>query len=117
MRTALYLLWLLVPALFFVLALWIKLERLSGESKKESASDLLNQGLFTLGCAVASIAIDQLFLQDIIEATVGDLFPLGFYQFFLFPLVLLLGAKVVGPSRKILIPQVSGQKRPAKRRR
>ena len=117
MRTALYALWLAVPALFFSLSLWIKLEKLSGEKKKESSADLINQGIFTLGCAIVSIIIDQLFLQDLIEATVGDLFPLGFYQFFLFPLVLLIGAKIVGPSSKILIPHNSRKRNSGKRRR
>lgn len=117
MRTALYALWFSVPALFFGLTLWIKLERLSGEKKKESSTDLINQGIFTLGCVVVSIIIDQLFLQDLIASTVGDLFPLGFYQFFLFPFVLLIGAKIVGPSSKILIPHNSGKRNSGKRRR
>jgi hypothetical protein len=115
MHSLLYLLWFLLPCVFFLLALWIKLERVGSKNKKDNPKDLFHQGLFILGCVLVSVVIDQTVLQSLVEATVGDTLPLGFYQFFLLPLILLIGAKIVGPSQKILIPY--DQKKIVKRRK
>ena len=103
MHTALYIIWFTLPTIFFFLALWSKLEQIGGHHKRDNPSDLFHQGLFILVCVFVCVVVDQTILADLVLSTVGDSVPLGFFQAFLLPLMLLLGAKVVGPSRKILI--------------
>jgi hypothetical protein len=117
MQSVLYIVWFSIPSLFFLLALWVKLERVSGRTKTENPKDLFNQGLFTLGCVFLSVIIDKFFLAGIVASLAGDIFPLGFYKVFLLPLILLLAAKIVGPSKKILIPQRGSSTKPPSKRR
>lgn len=99
------------------MALWIKLERVSGKTKTENPKDLFNQGLFTLGAVFAAVFIDKFFLASIVETIGLDLFPLGFYQVLLLPLILLVAAKLVGPSKGIFIPQKGIGSTTSKKRR
>jgi hypothetical protein len=117
MQSILYIVWFSIPSLFFLLALWIKLERVSGRTKTENPKDLFNQGLFTLGCVFTAVFVDKFFLPSIVEMIGLDLFPLGFYQVFLLPLILLLAAKIVGPSKSILIAQKGGSTKPPSKRK
>jgi hypothetical protein len=109
MRSVLYILWFALPTIFFLMALWTKLERMGGEGKKGNASDLFSQGVFLLCCVLLAVLIDQTVLEDLVSEFVSDSLPLGFFQFFLFPFILLIGAKIVGPSKKILIPSSSNR--------
>lgn len=93
------------------------MERVSGRTKTENPKDLFNQGLFTLGCVFAAVFIDKFLLPSIVETIGIDLFPLGFYQAFLLPLIFLVAAKVVGPSKSILIPQKGPASKPPRKRR
>ena len=119
MHTVLYIVWFLVPTLFFILALWSKLEAVGGQTKRDNAGDMFRQGIFVLGCVLVCVLIDQTVLKNIVESTVGDSLPLGFFQAFLLPLIMLVAAKVLGPSRKILIANKTGTRgsRTPKRRR
>jgi hypothetical protein len=110
MQTFLYIVWFLIPTTFFVLALWSKLEHASGQPKHASAADLFNQGIFVLVCVFVAILIDRTMLQSIADAIAPTILPLGFYQAFLLPLVLLIAAKLVGPSKDILIGNRSGSR-------
>ncbi len=118
MRSALYILWFSLPTIFFLMALWTKLERMGGEGKKGNASDLFSQGVFLLCCVLMAVLIDQTLLADLVSELVSESLPLGFFQFFLLPFILLIGAKTVGPSKKILISSTNNRSpRTPKRRK
>ena len=103
MLTLLYLLWFGFPTLFFLLALATKLDRVAGKERNENPRDFFSSGVFLLGAAICTVFIEKLILKNLVDATVGNILPYGFFQFFLWPLVLLIGAKTIGPSTKILI--------------
>jgi len=103
MLTILYLLWFGFPTLFFLLALATKLDRIAWKERNENPRDFFSSGIFLLGAAICTVFIERVFLKNLVDATFGNIMPYGFFQFFLWPLVLLIGAKLIGPSTKILI--------------
>lgn len=103
MRTALYVIWFLIPLFFLAMALWSWLEKVGGKAKKENPGDFLKQGIFVLACVLLSVLIDQYILENLVKAVLGDFVPLGFVQIILLPVVLYAGALALGPSRAILI--------------
>jgi hypothetical protein len=103
MTTALYIIWGLVPLFFFLMALWSFLEKTTGKRKHERPGDLFKQGLFVSFCVVLSILIEAFVLKDLVEATVQDLIPYGVFQIVLLPVILYLGAMLIGPSKPIQI--------------
>lgn|GEM_PF-1545385 len=103
MRTALYVIWFLIPAAFFIMALWSSLEKIGGKKKQEHPGDFLKQGVFVLVCVLISILLDQFVVESLVESLLGDYVPLVFVQIMVLPLVLYLGALAVGPSKDILI--------------
>ena len=48
MRTALYIIWFLIPTCFFLLALWAKLEQIGNRAQKQNPGDFLKQAYFVL---------------------------------------------------------------------
>jgi len=103
MHTALYVIWFLCPTLFFLLALWSKLEHIGGRLKRDNPADLLSQGAFVLVCVLISIAIDKTLLPAVADTLAPTVLPLGFYQALLLPFVLVVAAKIYGGSKAILI--------------
>lgn len=103
MRTLFYAAWLGLPLIFFTLALWSKLEELSGMQKKDRPADMMRQGGFVLLCGLIAVAIDYYLLEDLYNSLSPDWIPLGLYRLLLLPVVLLLGAKFAGPTREIKI--------------
>lgn len=103
MRIALYIIWGLLAAFFFLVSLWGLLERWSGKQKAQNPGDFLQQGIFVLVCVLISVAIDQYILTDLVASLSPDWIPIGFYEVLLLPLVLLIGAKIVGPSKDLTI--------------
>lgn len=95
--------WFLIPAFFFLLALFSKLEELSGRSRKANIPDLVRQGSFVLGCSLVAYIIDRFLLQGMLKDYRPEWLPLGFLQLILLPLVLYVAAAIFGPSRQILI--------------
>ena len=103
MRTALYVIWFLIPAFFFLMALWSLLERWSGRPKKENSEDFAKQGAFVLVCVVACVLLDQYAIEAFHREFLQGLVPLGFLQVILLPVVFFIGAKLIGPSQEIRI--------------
>ncbi len=103
MHTFLYIVWFSIPTFFFLAALWAKLEVISNKGKKENPSDLFRQGLFVLVVALIAVGIDRYVLKSLVESFSPDILPLGFYQAILLPILLLIGAKLVGGSKEIRI--------------
>lgn len=115
MRSLIYGVWSLVPLFFLLNWLWGVLERTGKEQKRGSSIDSFKQFLFVLACVGVAVLIDQLFLEDLVNSLIPDLFPLAFYQVLLLPLVLYLGALVLGPSRHIRIEKAPNPSRPKRR--
>lgn len=100
----LYAIWFIFPLFFYTLALWGKLERLSGNRNREDPVDYLRNGSILLLCALASLFFDLYLLDSLLMPIVGELLmPRTFYRIILFPIVLLLAAKILGPSKEIKI--------------
>lgn len=98
-----YIVWCLIPLLLFLMALWSYLEKIGGKKKQERPGDLFKQGLFTSFCVLISIAIDTYLLPYLVDSILTEYVPYGVYQVILFPLVLFLAAKVIGPTKDIKI--------------
>lgn len=114
MQTALYIIWALIPLFFFLMGLWSTLEQMSGKQKKDNPGDFFKQGFFVLGCVLVSVLIDRYVLAQIVQGLLGEILPLEFFQVILLPLILLIAAQLIGPSKEILIskaPHPSQKKR------
>lgn len=103
MLTALYIIWFGIPVIFFLMALWIMLEKLSGKQRRERSISYLSQGIFVLVCSLISFVIERYFLMGVVEAVFGDLIPYGFFQVILLPVILYIAAMIIGPSKAIVI--------------
>ena len=111
----LYTIWFLIPATFFLIALWSKLEDWGGREKHENTGDYLRQGFFVLVCVIIAVVIDQNFLEDLIPSLFGDWLSIGVAQTLLLPFVLLIAAKVFGPTSPIQIAS-RNKRRPPRRK-
>ena len=103
MTTAFYVIWCLVPTFFFGLALWAKLENVSGQTRKDNPGDLFRQGGFVALCVGVAILLDQYLLPDLYSKFSPDWIPYGFYQLVLLPFILYLASMIIGPSTDIRI--------------
>lgn len=113
MTTAFYVIWCLIPIFFFTLALWSKLEVLSGQVKKDNPGDLIRQGGFVSICVFIAILIDQYLLPELYPKFSPDWIPYGFYQLILLPAIFYVASRVIGPSTDIRIskaPKPSSRK-------
>ncbi|MCB0339586.1 MAG: hypothetical protein KDD53_08280 [Bdellovibrionales bacterium] len=88
------------------MVLWSKTENLSGKSRREDTGDYMRQGFFVLFSSIAAFVIDQQFLENIVSSLFGDMLPLMLFRIILFPVVLLVGAKILGPSRSKQIKKI-----------
>jgi len=113
MDIALYIFWFALPALFLTLAFLNKLQEMEGYAKKDGFKDLINQFLFVFACAVMTVFLDRQFIPWLAEDLLGNFFPLLLLRMLLFPTVLFLGAKLIGPTRRIMI---GGKRKPPTRR-
>lgn len=101
------------------MALWGKLEQFSGRAKHERPGDFLKQGLFVGFCVAVSVIIDQFFLEGLVNGISPTWIPYPFYQVMLLPIVLYIGARIIGPTKTILIakaPDAEAARRKHRRR-
>ena len=106
MRTLLYIAWGLFPLLFLLIALWAKLEQIADKHQRQNPGDFLRQAGFLLICVGISIVIDLFVLEPLVSSLASEWFPLWFFQLLLFPFVLLMLARIIGPSETIRINKV-----------
>lgn len=99
----LYAAWAACPLLFFGMALWGRLEQASGRAQKQNPGDFLRQGVFLIICVAAAYLIDAYALERAVTYASPRSIPLWFYRVLLFPLILLVAAMVIGPSKDIKI--------------
>ncbi|MCO6432580.1 MAG: hypothetical protein J5J00_17140 [Deltaproteobacteria bacterium] len=100
-----HIVWLLLPLFFILMALWSKLEMMSGRPRRDHPSDILNQAIFVLFAVIVCILLDKYVLTSVYESVVPDWIPLGLLRFLLLPAVLLAAAMAFGPSNDIRITQ------------
>jgi len=103
MHTVLYIIWFLIPASFFILALFARLEQMGGSVRKQNPVDFLRQGFFVLIAVLVAVAIDRYILPGFVAAWAPDYLPLGLFQILLLPAVLLGASYLIGPSKSILV--------------
>lgn len=103
MHTFLYIIWFALPTLLFVMALWSKLEQMSGSPKKQDPIQFFKQALFLLACVLLAVTIDTFFLKDLWAMVSPEFITLGFWQVMLLPVILIIGAKLIGGSKVIRI--------------
>ena len=113
-QTILYTVWFLVPGIFFLIALWGRLEQISNRQKVENPGDFFNQGIFLTGCVVFCVLFDLLILDSLVGSIPQDILPKWFFQVLLLPCVIYIAAIWIGPSKQIRIskaPTLSTRKR------
>jgi hypothetical protein len=104
-----YAVWFLIPTVFFLIALWGKLEKLSGSTKNYHPADYVRQGCYVLVCVLISLAIDRFLLQPYYPDWIEE-FPLPMAQVLLLPFVLALAAKITGGTKPIRITKAGRTK-------
>ena len=114
MITAIYIIWFIFAASYFLIAIYSWLEQLSGRRKTDNSKDLVRQGLFVSSCVIISIIFDQYILRERLEPILPKSVPYPFIVFLIFPIVLAISATLIGPSEKILIKKAP---RPTERKR
>lgn len=122
MNSVLYGVWFLIPTFFLVLALWGKLEQLSGQAKRDDIGDYVRQGVFVLVCALVSVFIDKYMLESFhafLQSFLVLDFSIWLLKVLLLPVVLYVAAFVAGPSKQIRITKAPtpSKSRPKKGRR
>ena len=113
-QKVLYVIWFLFPVFFLLMALWSKLEQVGGKKRQEHPEDFLRQGVFVLCCVLVAVGINEYVLPRVVAAYSPEAVPLQFYQVVLLPLVLLIGAKIMGPTSDLKIskpPDLSRKRR------
>ena len=117
MQTALYIIWILVPLAFYLLALWSRLEQSTqikkGKKRSKEAGDLLKQAYFVTGCSVATFLLDAYMIPKI-ESMIPPSIPIEFVKLILYPIVLLVAGILVGGSDPVRIQKAPS---PTQRRR
>jgi len=102
MHTALYMVWFAIPGFFLLTALWAFLEHTTNrKGPKQNPADNFKQFLFVALCVGIAVLIDQTVLPDLVKNMAPDWIPLGFFEVLLLPFVLLLGAKIIGPTKEV----------------
>lgn len=93
----LYGVWVAVPTVFLLIALYEKLEEVSGKREREGGwKDPLGQALFLAGCVLVSYCIDKF-----IPYKAWGLSPYKtFLRIVILPAVCVVGASVIGPSKE-----------------
>lgn len=110
-----YALWFCLPVTFLLMALWGKLEEIGNRYERQNVGDMLRQGIFLLICGVVTLAIDHYFLEQLVTGIGLDaLAPMWVFRSMVYPIVIFVAAKLLGPSNEILISKGA---RPSDRRR
>ena len=90
--------WLCIPGIYYIIALWGWLEKKGRSVKKQNPGDFLKQGTFILISVGLTFLIDIYVLADLV-ALLPNIMPLLFYRLVLLPVVLFLVASMTGGSK------------------
>lgn len=113
--TILYSIWALLPLLYFILALWGKLEQMSKSVSKQNPEDFSRQAIFLLCCVGVGILADK-FLLPSLAGMLPSFIPFGFLQVILLPIILLIGSMLIGGKEPPKIQRPGMQRKNANRR-
>ena len=106
MDIAFYIIWTLIPLGFLLAALWAKLESMgssASQKRAKEAVDLFKNFLFLAACCGITFLIDINFSKQIVEPLMPSFVPLGMFRVLLLPIVLYIGALLLGGSKPIRI--------------
>ena len=101
MSTFLHIILFSLPALYVFIALWSKLEMLSGKSMRGDIRGYLKQALFLLVCALLALGIEVYFLEDFVSSYLDPIVPIDLARIVLLPIILLASAMLLGGSKPI----------------
>jgi hypothetical protein len=97
-----WILWVLFATIFYLLGLWSALEcRRKGLSMQE-ARDLFKQALFITVCVVFAMVVDHFGLPIFKNAYLDDV-GYGVARVLLLPLILMVAAVLIGPTKPIRV--------------
>lgn len=106
-----HIIWFLFPTFFFLLALWSKLEQLSGSPSIQDTRILFKQGVFLLLCCLIAVGVDRYLFVPHLQKNLPEWLPLALLQILLFPTILLLAALCSGGSKDITLKVKKGDKK------
>ena len=117
MPNFLYIIWFLLPIFFFVIALWSWLEKKGKKhGKAENPGDFLGQGVFVLVCVFICVGLNEYVLEDLSKLFFDSVTALSFIRVIILPLVLLIAAKIAGPTKQIRISKAPNSKNRLRKR-
>lgn len=94
--------WLFLPIVFLLLALWARLEQVGGKTQQDHPIDYVRQATFLAVCGIITALINHFFIDWIVSVIPFGLTK-GLAQFLLYPCVLAIGAQLWGPTADVLI--------------
>ncbi len=106
-------LWVLAPVVFLLFALWAVLER-SAKNKATHPAEHLSAAAFLGVCGIVSYGIHK-FVLDWFVTLVDTGLPRNLFLLMVWPMVLFIGAKIIGPTRKIRIEKAPDSSRRGKK--
>lgn len=111
--------WVLVPVAFFLMALWSWLEQSTqvrkGKKRSEEPQDLTKQAIFLSICSIIAWGVDALIIQSgSVDFLFGEWTPKPMVRFFVYPLILYIGAVTVGQTKR---PSIDKLPRPSEKYR
>lgn len=114
MQIALWIIWILVPVTYLLMAVWAKLEQIGKKSRKHprEAGELFRQAVFTSACVAIAFFIDIFMLEQAIEPLLPSFLPIGIVKILLLPIILYLAALMVGGKKQV---RIESAKRPYKK--
>ena len=104
MDTVIYIIWASIPTFFFLMALWLKLESISGKKKhNDEVIDFLRQGGFVLVCVAVSFLLYEFLCIRYLNPMLDGIVPAPLIKLFVLPVVLYIAALIFGPTKDIKI--------------
>ncbi|MCB0319436.1 MAG: hypothetical protein KDD60_00840 [Bdellovibrionales bacterium] len=117
MYYALVAIWVLLPLIFFLFALWSYLEQSTqvakGKKRNQEPHDLLRQGLFVTACSIIAFLIDTFVIMGGgLDWVFGEWIPQPLVRFVAYPFILYVAAMAFGGSKA---PRIEKAPRPSER--
>jgi hypothetical protein len=111
--------WILVPVGFYLLSLWSWLEQSTvvrkGKKRNEEPKDLLKQAVFLTIASFVTYLFDLFIIQGgNIDFIFGPWVPKPMVRFFLYPIILYIGAVSFGGTKR---PKIDRLPRPSEKYR
>jgi hypothetical protein len=106
MDTMIYMVWVLIPTTMFLLAVWDLIDSKARKRKDRHSVHLIKQSLFVFMAVACASLIDQFLLDFIVESVFIGVVSRSLLLVLLLPLILVIAATVIGPSKPITIGKV-----------